>query len=352
MGQLQDAGRWIEAVEAALAAGDAHGGTIQAELAVLRAVQRFKIGDIGAAVHAATRAIHLDLGDSRPGRSAAYCISGATHYWSGSLPEAWATLNRAAQLADEAGNHAGRTYAFGYLAVISAERSQLAEAEHLIRRATSDRDAAVGEHFVDMMVSLARAKILGQRGETARADEAARRAIVLSRRGAGRLEVADALLTHARILQDLGDEEMAGASVQEARTILRQCRDPGTAGPRLDSVERRLVHGASRRPAPAAFEKELTGKEVEVLQLLATPLSRGEIGAQLYVSVNTVKTHQRALYRKLQVTDRAAASAGPGNSASWSETAPERPLRVPESSQIARVRRRVGDELHPPAGAH
>jgi len=33
---------------------------------------------ITAAVDAATRAIHLGLGDSRPGRSAAYCIYGAT----------------------------------------------------------------------------------------------------------------------------------------------------------------------------------------------------------------------------------------------------------------------------------
>ena len=307
LGQLQDAGRWIEAVEAALTAGRAAGGTTEAELAVLRAVQRFKIGDVAAAAAAAMRAIRLDLGDSRPGRSAAYCIYGATHYWAGRIPEAWAALSRAAQLADEASNHAGRTYALGYLAVISAERGQLAEAEHLIHRATRDRDAAVSEHFVNMMVSLATAKVLSERGETARAGEAAHRAVVLSQRGAGRLEMAAALLARARNLQDLGDEETAGTSVADARTILRQCRDPGVAGKLLDTAERRLVLGTPRRPAPAEFGEELTGKEVEILRLLATPLSRGEIGAQLYVSVNTVKTHQRALYRKLQVADRAAA---------------------------------------------
>jgi LuxR family maltose regulon positive regulatory protein len=36
-------------------------------------------------------------------------------------------------------------------------------------------------------------------------------------------------------------------------------------------------------------------------------LSRREIGEHLYVSVNTVKTHQRAIYRKLGIADRAAA---------------------------------------------
>jgi LuxR family maltose regulon positive regulatory protein len=41
--------------------------------------------------------------------------------------------------------------------------------------------------------------------------------------------------------------------------------------------------------------------------LLATRLSRREIGARLYVSLNTVKTHQRAVYRKLGVEHRGAA---------------------------------------------
>ena len=55
--------------------------------------------------------------------------------------------------------------------------------------------------------------------------------------------------------------------------------------------------------------EELTAKEHEVLRLLATRLSRREIGQRLYVSLNTVKTHQRALYRKLGVENRAAAVA-------------------------------------------
>jgi ATP/maltotriose-dependent transcriptional regulator MalT len=53
--------------------------------------------------------------------------------------------------------------------------------------------------------------------------------------------------------------------------------------------------------------EELTPRELEVLGLLATRLSRREIGLHLYVSLNTVKTHQRALYRKLGVENRNAA---------------------------------------------
>ena len=54
-------------------------------------------------------------------------------------------------------------------------------------------------------------------------------------------------------------------------------------------------------------DEELTPKEREVLRLLATRLSRREIGARLYISLNTVKTHQRAVYRKLRVEHRGAA---------------------------------------------
>ena len=61
--------------------------------------------------------------------------------------------------------------------------------------------------------------------------------------------------------------------------------------------------------------EELTAKELEVLGLLATRLSRREIGQRLYVSLNTVKTHQRALYRKLGVEDRTQRSPEPASSA-------------------------------------
>jgi LuxR family maltose regulon positive regulatory protein len=44
-----------------------------------------------------------------------------------------------------------------------------------------------------------------------------------------------------------------------------------------------------------------------VLRYLPTNLSRPEIAGALSVSVNTVSTHVRSIYAKLQVTDRSAA---------------------------------------------
>ena len=48
----------------------------------------------------------------------------------------------------------------------------------------------------------------------------------------------------------------------------------------------------------------LTGKEQEVLGLLAELLTTEEIAAAMFVSVNTVRTHVRTILRKLAVTRR------------------------------------------------
>ena len=71
---------------------------------------------------------------------------------------------------------------------------------------------------------------------------------------------------------------------------------------------------------------ELTPKDLEVLGLLATRLSRREIGQCPYVSLNSVKSHQRALYRKLGVEDPNTA-VKPGTGARPALTHPAKPAR-------------------------
>jgi LuxR family maltose regulon positive regulatory protein len=53
--------------------------------------------------------------------------------------------------------------------------------------------------------------------------------------------------------------------------------------------------------------EELTDRELAVLRYLPSQLSQREIASELYVSLNTVKTHCKAIYRKLGVDGRKAA---------------------------------------------
>lgn len=52
----------------------------------------------------------------------------------------------------------------------------------------------------------------------------------------------------------------------------------------------------------------LTRRETEVLSLIARGLQRGEVGALLSVSENTVAKYIKDIYRKLNISSRAEAA--------------------------------------------
>lgn len=63
--------------------------------------------------------------------------------------------------------------------------------------------------------------------------------------------------------------------------------------------------GATRRPTGnLALVDPLSERELSVLRYLPSRLSNREIGAELYVSLNTVKSHVKTIYRKLGVDGR------------------------------------------------
>jgi LuxR family maltose regulon positive regulatory protein len=90
------------------------------------------------------------------------------------------------------------------------------------------------------------------------------------------------------------------------RPLLQACVEAGTSAPEfvLDLLGRMDAgpdeQGEARRPlADPPTERERT-----VLRYLSSSLSNAEIAAELYVSISTVKTHERALYRKLGAAGR------------------------------------------------
>ena len=51
----------------------------------------------------------------------------------------------------------------------------------------------------------------------------------------------------------------------------------------------------------------LTERELEVLRLVARMLTNAEVASEMYITVNTVKTHLRNVYRKLATAHRGEA---------------------------------------------
>lgn len=70
--------------------------------------------------------------------------------------------------------------------------------------------------------------------------------------------------------------------------------------------------GGLPRPRPSQPQQppiELTKREMEVLIGMSNGRSNAQIGADLFLSEDTVKTHARRLFRKLDAADRAQAVA-------------------------------------------
>ena len=75
------------------------------------------------------------------------------------------------------------------------------------------------------------------------------------------------------------------------------------------AVTKRVIRQFTRvpRPTPPAGVEELTEREQEVFRLIVDGLSNAEIGAQLYISDTTVKTHVTHVLQKLGLRDRVQA---------------------------------------------
>lgn len=77
--------------------------------------------------------------------------------------------------------------------------------------------------------------------------------------------------------------------------------------PMSREIARKVVLSFQQPPANPATESGLTGREGEILSDLAKGLLYKEIAGKLFIDVETVKTHIRHIYEKLQVHSRSEA---------------------------------------------
>ena len=93
------------------------------------------------------------------------------------------------------------------------------------------------------------------------------------------------------------------SSIEDLLEAIRQVLAGGS--PMSPAIARRVVR--SFRPRKGDDLNALSEREQEVLDLLSTGMTAKEIGEKLFVSTNTVRTHIRHIYEKLQVQTRVEA---------------------------------------------
>jgi len=133
-----------------------------------------------------------------------------------------------------------------------------------------------------------------------------RAALVVLRRARAAWRDLDAPYEAARVqvmiglaCRELGDRNTATMELDAARSIFRQLR----AAPDLARVEALSPTAGPKAPMG------LTGRELEVLALVATGKTNREVAAALVISEHTVARHVQNILAKLGVSSRTAASA-------------------------------------------
>jgi LuxR family maltose regulon positive regulatory protein len=110
----------------------------------------------------------------------------------------------------------------------------------------------------------------------------------------------------------LADAELGSGHRDAARAALVRAREVVDNEPVspflrawLDEAENRIGRGAARTAVDSGtlFE-ELTDRELSILRMLPGTATQREIGAALFLSINTVKAYNKSLYRKLGVPGR------------------------------------------------
>jgi LuxR family maltose regulon positive regulatory protein len=236
-------------------------------------------------------------------------VLGLSLHWHGEREDASRTLIEAVRIARADGNHLAAMHASGGLAAIEYERGDAASASARAAEAIAlAEEHDLCEHWASSLSLAIRGQLLDRSDDLHAADRVLLRAAELARRGVASIEIAYSLLALAGIRQRLGRHDEARRIYGEARKAVARCEDPGILNERLARAERRVkVAPQPRAGRTSGGGAALSDAEMSVLRLLRSELSQREIAGELHLSFNTIKTHIRNIYRKLDVAERAEA---------------------------------------------
>jgi LuxR family transcriptional regulator, maltose regulon positive regulatory protein len=301
--------RCLPVIEAAGNAGPLPDGmrSFASSAAILRTICGFD--GLGPMREAGLRAVALETDPGSRWYSAARGALSMALYWTGEF-EAAAVHAQEARLNPET-LAPFRLVPAAVLTWLAVDSGRLAQADGLATEAwelgTSPSLGLSGTarssyaYLAVGAVHAAQGRLREARGELERALEIRRKSP-----GISPWPKLEALLRLVPVLVGLGDRTGAAALVGEARQLLDSLPAGADAQrARLADLHRRLVP----RSRPVGSGEALTERERDVLRMLQGTLSLRDIGRELYLSPNTIKTHTRTLYRKLEVSDRQDAVA-------------------------------------------
>jgi LuxR family maltose regulon positive regulatory protein len=263
--------------------------------------------DVGRSLRGARRALELAGPDPSPFSWMALAALGHALYLSGQPAEARPELEELVRRVSAAEQPYAVVTALAVLSLIAGDEGRDRTAAACAGHAAALAEAhGLRSEPLCGTVHMAVGQSLALHGRLAEAEEQLGRALELLGIDSMLVQRAHALLLLGSVRQGHGDLPGARALVEQAREVVERLADPGSLPALLEQANRNLGL-ASRRQVEGATA--LTKRERAVLRLLPTRLSNREIGRELYVSVNTVRSQVQAIYRKLEVTSRAEAVA-------------------------------------------
>ena len=244
------------------------------------------------------------LPDESPWRAVCRFLEGVAHHLLGDPTSARLELEEASRRGAAAAPNI-HTLALAQLALLALDEGHPDEASALALRATTDADRfGLNDYATSALVFAVSALVRARRG---RVDDATRDAKRCARLLPLLVDLsswyeAEARIVLARALLLLGDVPAARDHLADAIPYQRQTFDAVV----LDEWSEAATREAESVTAIGG-NWPLTSAELRLLHLLPTYLSFREIGEQLFVSTNTVKTHAYNVYRKLGVSSRGEA---------------------------------------------
>ncbi len=239
----------------------------------------------------------------------ALCAQARARYFAGDVAGARRSALRALEHPDISRRVPSLVHARATLALAAvAEDRLLAARTHAEFAKAAIGDLGMGRSWLGANVSAAMGALLAAEGDVVGADRELAAAERFFRDDVPTIHHAWLLAVLARVRLRRGRLDQAQEALRAAREALTELHHAGTIDALVEQVEQDLVQGRARAEAGDVVESP-SDAELGVLRLLATDLTLREIGEQLFVSENTIRSHRRALYRKLGAHSRAAAVA-------------------------------------------